>query len=251
MPHKFEPLEGWITDMADANKNGLVTIYGEDILNKLKGCEFHFQQRVNEKARKFGDLANEFKRLAMNLMEKTNVTGYSAAYQEFSAFLEATGETGVKTEWLDWWHDRRHTIFRAFTRRNLPLMNQAEVIHAGMANKDEVGVDLYTSTEIDVKDSIFLAADVEHLSKGGGASGTGPLLKDLLLRREAQEINTAKQVGKDLLEHGVDDPLDEQDRVNESESGSTSTQSTTQGRVGKFIYIVYNKDSSIYCLTRV
>ena len=66
MPHKFEPRESWITDMADANKNGLVTIYGEDILNKLKGCEFHFKQRVMEKARSFGDLAHEIKRLAMN-----------------------------------------------------------------------------------------------------------------------------------------------------------------------------------------
>ena len=33
-----------INNMTNANKNGLVTIYGEDILNQLKGCEFPFKQ---------------------------------------------------------------------------------------------------------------------------------------------------------------------------------------------------------------
>ena len=38
---KFHPT-GWSTDMATSNFNGLERIYGEDILTKIKGCEFHF-----------------------------------------------------------------------------------------------------------------------------------------------------------------------------------------------------------------
>ena len=33
---------GFCTDMATANFNGLVKIYEEEILEKVKGCEFHF-----------------------------------------------------------------------------------------------------------------------------------------------------------------------------------------------------------------
>ena len=44
---KFEPQEGWITDMAEANHNGLAKIYGEDVMERIKACEFHFRKRVN------------------------------------------------------------------------------------------------------------------------------------------------------------------------------------------------------------
>ena len=39
---KFVP-SGWISDMAGANFNGLAAIYGEDILDQIKGCEFHYK----------------------------------------------------------------------------------------------------------------------------------------------------------------------------------------------------------------
>ena len=43
---KFSPI-GWITDMATANFNDLQLIYGEYVLHKIKGCEFHFCQSIN------------------------------------------------------------------------------------------------------------------------------------------------------------------------------------------------------------
>ena len=43
---KFSPA-GWIRDMTTANFNGLQLIYGEDVLHKIKGCEFHFRQSIN------------------------------------------------------------------------------------------------------------------------------------------------------------------------------------------------------------
>ena len=44
---KFFPA-GWCTDMASGNFIGLVTIYGEDILETVKGCEFHFRDQSTE-----------------------------------------------------------------------------------------------------------------------------------------------------------------------------------------------------------
>ena len=43
---KFTPF-GWATDMATANFIGLEQMYGEEIRNKIKGCEFHYRYSVN------------------------------------------------------------------------------------------------------------------------------------------------------------------------------------------------------------
>ena len=39
---KFQ-LIGWVTDMALANFSGLQMICGQEVLNKIKGCETHFK----------------------------------------------------------------------------------------------------------------------------------------------------------------------------------------------------------------
>lgn len=51
---KFFPI-GWVSDMASANFIGLQQIYGEEIMSKIKGCEFHFKQCVNKHASKCDD----------------------------------------------------------------------------------------------------------------------------------------------------------------------------------------------------
>ena len=51
---RFSPV-GWITDMAATNFNGLQLIYSEDVLHKIKGCEFHFRQSINRHASKCSD----------------------------------------------------------------------------------------------------------------------------------------------------------------------------------------------------
>ena len=45
---KYSPC-GWVTDMATAYFSGLSIVYGEDVLTKVKGCEFHFKQSVERK----------------------------------------------------------------------------------------------------------------------------------------------------------------------------------------------------------
>ena len=50
----FSPL-GWITDIATANFNDLQLIYVEDVLHKIKGCEFHLRQSINRHASKCSD----------------------------------------------------------------------------------------------------------------------------------------------------------------------------------------------------
>ena len=51
---KFSPAR-WITDMTTANFNGLQLIYDEEVLHKIKGCEFHFCQSINRHVSKCSD----------------------------------------------------------------------------------------------------------------------------------------------------------------------------------------------------
>ena len=150
--------------MASANFNGLVQIYGEDVLDRIKGCEFHYKKSVNKRAHKLGELGMEFKQLSLELLESGTKASYELALKELSTFLDSNGQSKLREDWLNWWHHRRHSIFRAFTMLNAPRMNQAEVINAGFVNRNEVGVPLITSAEFDVKDSLYLAADLEQFT---------------------------------------------------------------------------------------
>ena len=55
---KFTPT-GWVSDMATANFNGLQMIYGEEVLEKVKGCEFHFNMSLNRRKSAFKDEKEE------------------------------------------------------------------------------------------------------------------------------------------------------------------------------------------------
>ena len=50
---KFQPI-GWVTDMALANFSGLQMIYSEEVLDKIKGWEFHYKQSVNRRGHLVG-----------------------------------------------------------------------------------------------------------------------------------------------------------------------------------------------------
>ena len=47
---KFSPC-GWVTDFATANFSGPSVVYGEDVLRKVKACEFHFKKSVERKVK--------------------------------------------------------------------------------------------------------------------------------------------------------------------------------------------------------
>ena len=134
---KFEPI-GWVTDMASANLNGLAMVYGEDVLNKAKGCEFHFKKSVNTRKAIFPEhLQPQFLHLTDQLLRASTLTAYAAQHDAICDFLGKNGG-GELSEWLSWWHDRRHVMFRAFTGFDKPRSNLAEVVHASWVNRGQV-----------------------------------------------------------------------------------------------------------------
>ena len=66
----FEP-NGWLKDMAGLNFVGLEKLFGEGVTNKIKGCEFHYKDSVNKNPRSLGEDDEEFKLIAINLLESS------------------------------------------------------------------------------------------------------------------------------------------------------------------------------------
>ena len=93
--------------------------------------------------------------MALELLESGTIETYQFDHEQMLRFIEENDLDEVVCSWLKWWHERRFNIFRAFNGFDCPRMNQAEVIHASIVNRNDVGIPLLTSTEFDVRDSVF------------------------------------------------------------------------------------------------
>ena len=117
-----------------------------------------------------------FKLLCDELMEAATVAGYESAKADLGNFIEADSSRDFLKTWVEWWHDRRGYIFRAFAPRDAPAMNQAEVIHAGWAKKDNPKLSLLDASHADVRDSLLLEKEIKAFQ-----SGSNTLVEDLPL----------------------------------------------------------------------
>ena len=79
---------------------------------------------------------------------------------------------------------RKHNIFRAFTGANCPRMNQAEVVHAAWANRNEAGLSLQQAAEFDTKDSLILEVELKNYEHSANSNGCGPSLVKLGKRKQ-------------------------------------------------------------------
>ena len=74
---KFNPT-GWCSDRTGAIFNWLKKIYGEDVVNKIKGCEFHYKESINKKSKQLGEKGDEFKTYALDLLPASTPESYNA-----------------------------------------------------------------------------------------------------------------------------------------------------------------------------
>ena len=116
--------------MAGCNFSGLVMIYGEDVLNKVKGCEFHFKKSINRQMSSLQDDGIQFELLALNMLSASSIKAYSSSHNAMEKFIGAINRQKQLKPWLRWWHLRRFNIFQAFTGQGKPRSNLAEVVHA-------------------------------------------------------------------------------------------------------------------------
>ena len=159
----FIPI-GWCTDMAGANMNGLERVYGKEVLERVKSCEFHFKENRKKMAQKIKDNeeAQQFKELCDALLAARMVETYCSAKDSLESFIQNKPERSFLSSWVDWWHSRRQFIFRAFSPNEAaPRMNQAEVIHASWSHRDRSNLSLLDAAQADVRDSVMLEAELK------------------------------------------------------------------------------------------
>ena len=137
--------------------------YGEDILDKIKGCEFHYKQSVGKRVKQLGgDLGQEFEKYAYELLYATTPEVYEHAFGTLQSFIRSSATLSQQQDWLDWWSNRKQYIFRAFTSFDAPS-NLSEVVHAGWKHRDRTGVSLLECCYFYIRDSLFTNVHLEEL----------------------------------------------------------------------------------------
>ena len=117
----FEP-KGWISDMAGANMEGLRKVFGEEVLSKIKGCEWHYKDGVNKRAKQLRDCGGTFKKLAHALLEAETKEGYERAKQNMETFISAEKSRAPLQNWLRWWDEKDISLSEHFL---IPMHQEA------------------------------------------------------------------------------------------------------------------------------
>ena len=158
---------GWCTDMKSSNFKDISAVYGEDALNRMNGCEFHFNKSVQRQVKTLDEpFSTTFLTYAKSILLSTTAEAYEAHHQEMKLFLESQMETKDQITWLAWWHERRTLMFKAFTSIDQPASNLSEVIHAGWSNSGENHLSLLNCAYADIKRSLLLSRHLEDLLSG-------------------------------------------------------------------------------------
>ena len=198
--YKFRPI-GWCSDMAGANMAAICDVFGSEATRYIKTCEFHFKDNRNQKARKLDKDSSEcFKLLCNDLLLSETVDGYNLAKTKIDTFVEECDGRAFLKSWISWWHDRRGFIFRAFSTKNAPQMNQAEVVHASWTHRDPPNMSLLDVCMADVRDTVVFEMELEGIKNGTCKAGTrGPSYAELQRRRHDREVQKAKRTAKEMF----------------------------------------------------
>ena len=234
----FNPI-GWCVDMAGSNMNGL-KVFGEDALQRIKSCEFHFKQNRNKMAQKLSsdEDSQEFKTLCDGLLLANIRETYDAAKDAVYQFINAKPERAFLSTWVDWWDHRRAFIFRAFSpSTEAPNMNLAEVIHASWAHRDRANLSLLDVAQADTRDSVLLEAELKAFEKGNMKGGVGPSYVERRERTHKKEVLRAAQVGKEIskLRGNLVDPSSGH-RPPLAKTGNKKKRNNTRSTTGSDLY---------------
>ena len=102
--------------------------------------------------------------MANGLLISSTAEAYDNAFGQINSFIRSLSANADNLKnWLDWWHNRRHNIFIAFTGYQYPRSNLAEVIHASYEQRDQKGLSLLELAELDRRDTLLLESELIQL----------------------------------------------------------------------------------------
>ena len=201
---QFNP-RGWCTDMAASDFSGISVVYGADVLKKMNGCKFHYNQSIQRQLEQL-DVPHygTFHTFAQELLSVRTPEAYAKVYGDFELYVSSNNETHNQVSWLRWWNDRRQFMFKAFSSIDGPSSNLAEVVHALWKNSKEINLSILNCAYSDVKASLLLKQHLTDLVSGDYDGGRGPSHYERGETLLAKEVQTVSQIGRDLLDFGID-----------------------------------------------
>ena len=124
----FNP-RGWCVDMATCNFSGVCSVFGNGVLNRMKGCEFHYRQSYTSRSKGLQvEFAGQFDHYAKELLYASTPTVYETTLNSFLSFLKSDISLIPLLEWLKWWNERKEFMFRVYTSIDAPSSNLGEVV---------------------------------------------------------------------------------------------------------------------------
>ncbi len=100
------------------------------------------------------------------LLLATTTSGYQKNFIDILSFIDEVGRPNLKS-WVNWWHDRRGHIFRAWRpASNPPNTNLAEVGHSSWAHQGANNLDLVTAAKEDIAEMVRLEVSLQKFQSG-------------------------------------------------------------------------------------
>ena len=200
----FYPIAGFMVDEAGGLQEGLRKVHGNSVLEKLKTCEFYFLQCANrQRARLHSKKSKKFfTRVTRTFLQAQTSISYNNAIQELKEFVAkkpAKDQRGFLIPRLEWWDDRQSHVSPAFTRKNAPATNLAEVIHSKWKTTGGTHRSLVDAATEDIKDSLILERQFRGYEAGSFHGGTGPSVSTIALRSSHAQKNRAEMYVRDLI----------------------------------------------------
>ena len=188
--YKFNPTQ-FVTDEAGANFNGLKAVYGEQVLNRVITCQFHFIQCLNRLLLKFPqelpELKSEFEELMLQLLTCTTLQEYNDIKERLLGISALVPQVQGG---LDWWLARRFHLFPIFRGFCLTSMNLAEVGHSTLKKKKPLT--LVDAAWEDICTIILQEQEHTAFLQGKCRTGKGPSQADLANKSKKDQLKRSK-----------------------------------------------------------
>ena len=116
MEAMFDPC-GFICDEAGANWASLRTVFGQEVLQRTKGCELHFLQSLHRHANTLSSRKSKhrMKKLGNHMKEAATPAAFQAAHDAVVRFIEAKHDKRKHLlHWLRWWTERKTHFAKAY-----------------------------------------------------------------------------------------------------------------------------------------
>ncbi|CAB3993049.1 Hypothetical predicted protein [Paramuricea clavata] len=197
--YTFDP-KGWCMDEAGANWSAIEEVFGSEALSKCKSCEFHFKDCRNRHRRVLStqEEKDKFTELTDRMLYATTTSTYQKNLMELLNFIDEVRRPNLKS-WVNWWHDRRDHIFRAWRpANNPPNTNLAEVGHSSWAHQGAKNLDLITAAKEDITEMVRLEVSIQTFQSGESKPGNGPSFEQGICKSYYEQQRTAKEFADQL-----------------------------------------------------